>query len=414
MKKAKYLIAIIMLLIININIIGAKTANDVVCFYTIKNTANETMTTAQVQIIGYNDGSGGRVVVFFKNENGEYVNYADTGPTYDWQNYDKIDAYSTSMLRFFTTDKKGTTFISNYKTSGKCPVIYTNVSADGSTVDVENHVLDPTNPTATSKSLSATEERLRENGGDWINKNDFYKDENGETTVKEDLVCSYDMEFDMYNIKTPVEFRTMYNPSNGNKTYRISVNGNGQTFSDLNTDIALSLGQGGSDLVYITSTQLKKIFKDGSCYERSKVYHYYDLSSSKYIITTDQKEASENGVAGRYDNGDGSNDNAGGTLTAPDFDISEEPMTCEELLGSAKHLIRLFIVAVRIAAVIIAIVISMLNFIPPIMNGNPDGELQKALKKTAKLYFILVIVVGFPNILNIIGQLFELDLSCVI
>lgn len=99
----------------------------------------------------------------------------------------------------------------------------------------------------------------------------------------------------------------------------------------------------------------------------------------------------------------------------PDIDIGQGTQTCSELLGTgAVALIKLFITAVRIVAVIIAIVISMLNFIPPIMAGNPNGELQKALKKTVKLYIVLVIVVGFPNILNIIGQLFEFDLSCIV
>lgn len=414
MKKViNILIIVISLFIINIRV-SAKTVNDVACTYPIYNTIGEFMAYAEIQIVGYNDGQGGRIVVHFQDQTGKYVNYASTGPTYEWKNYGKTESYSSAMLRFFTTDKNGTTFISNYKTSGKCPTIYSNVHSDGTAIDVENHVLEPTDPTGTSKSLGASSELLRTTGEDWTKKEDFYKDENGQTTLKEDLICSYDMEFDMYNIKTPVEFRTIYNPTNGNKTYRITVNGNGQTYSDLNTDVGLSLGQGGSGIVYITSAQLKKIFTEGSCYDRKKVYHYYDMARSRYIITTDQKEASENGVAGRYDNGDGSNDGAGGTLSAPDLNISEDPMTCEELLGPGfTALVKLFIIAIRIIAVIIATVIAMMNFIPPIMNGNPDGELQKALKKTAKLLVVLVIVVGFPSILNLIGELFNFDLTCI-
>ena len=90
---------------------------------------------------------------------------------------------------------------------------------------------------------------------------------------------------------------------------------------------------------------------------------------------------------------------------APDLELDHSDMSCKELLGPGlTALVKLFITGVRIVAVIIATVIAMMNFIPPIMNGNPDGELQKALKKTSKLLVVLVIVVGFPSILNLIGN----------
>ena len=413
MNRIVKIITIFLLCIISTSVY-AKDINDVACTYLIKNPIGDTMAYAEIQIAGYNNGEGGRLVIHFQDQSGKYVNYSSTGPTYDWMYYGKTNAYPNAMLRFMTTDKNGKTFISNYKKSGKCPTIYSNVNSDGTSVDVENHVLNPENPSGTAKALNASSESLRTTGEEWTKKEDFFKDDSGQTTVKDDLVCNYDMEFDMYNIKTPVEFRTIYNPTNGSKSYRISVNGSGQTYTDLNTDAALSLGQGGSGIVYITSAELKKIFKDGSCYDRSKVYHYYDMASSRYIITTNQKEASENGTAGRYDNGDGSNDGAGGTISAPDLSIEENSMTCEEILGpGVTAIVSLFITGVRIAAVIAATVIAMINFIPPIMNGNPDGELKKAFNKTAKLFFILVIVVGFPSILSIIGKLFEFDLSCI-
>ena len=100
---------------------------------------------------------------------------------------------------------------------------------------------------------------------------------------------------------------------------------------------------------------------------------------------------------------------------APNIEIGQGTQSCSELLGpGAVALVKLFITGVRIAAVIIATVMAMINFISPIMNGNPDGELKKAFKKTVKLLVVLVIVVGFPNILSIIGKLFEFDLSCVV
>ena len=204
--------------------ISAKTVDDVVCYYNIVNPVGDHMTYAQVYILGYKDGAGGEVVVKFKDSKGNYVDYADVGPTYDWENYGKTDSYSSTMLRFFTTDKKGATFIANYKKSSKCPAIYSNISYDGSTMDIENHSIDPETGSMTSKSISSNDEKLRSGNGSWESRADFYKDDSGNTTVKDDLVCSYDMEFDMYNIKSPVEFRTIYHPTNGTKSYKVSVN----------------------------------------------------------------------------------------------------------------------------------------------------------------------------------------------
>lgn len=414
MKKVKNILIILLMLFISINIISAKTVDDVACVYSIKNPSGNEMTTAQVQIIDYNDGAGGRIVVFYKDQSGQYVNYSDTGPTYNWQNSEKTDSYSNAMLRFFTSSNSQKTFISNYKTSGKCPVIYSNVSPDGSTIDIDNNVKNLENQSASSKALSSSSELLRNGDGAWESRENFFKDDTGQTTVKDDLVCSYDMNFDMYNITTPVEFRTIYNPTNGSKSYRVSVNGSGQTYSDLNTDIALNLGQGGSGMVKISSSQLKSIFKDGSCYDRSKLYHYYDQASGTYIITTSQSEASENGTNGRYDNGDGSNDGAGGTISNPNLDIGQNTMSCSELLGTGlTALIGTFIKAVKIAAVFIAVVMGMMNFLPVISGKAPEGELKKAFQKSIKLLIVLVIVVSFSDILDVIGKLFGFDLSCI-
>ena len=375
MKKFLFFLIIVCTFVFSINIVSAKTVDHVACYYKILNPVGNHMTDAQIQIIDYKDGAGGRVVVFFKDANGNYLNYAETGPNYDWTNYGKTESYSSAMLRFFTTDKKGTTFIANYKKSGKCPSIYSNIVSDGSTIDIENHSLDPETGSMTSKSLSTYNEKLRSGNGEWVNREDFFKDDNGNSTEKADLVCSYDMEFDMFNIKSPVEFRTIYNPTNNTKSYKVSVNQSSQTLTSLDEDVFLNLAQGGGgqhSIVYVSSTELKKIFKD-TCLERSKIYHYYDMSTSRYTITTDQKEASENGAGGRYDNGDGSNDGSGGNkdgnngsgAPTPDLNFNESQMSCDALLGNNMiKVIKAAITLVRIGATIGTIVIGMTTFLP--------------------------------------------------
>lgn len=408
----KIFILIILLFCCYTNIVSAKTANDIVCDYKIKNINGNEMTGAQVYIMGYNDGAGGTVSVYYQNSSGQYVQY--DGPTYEWLNYGKTDSYSNAMLRFFTTDKKGKTFIANYKSNSRCPEIYANVSSDGSTIDVENHVLEQTLIEATSEKIPAYYERLRTTGGEWQSREDFYKDDSGQTTVKQDLVCNYNMEFDMYNITTPVEFRTMYNASTGAKTYRVSVNGNGRDVT-LNEDVALSLGQGGSQLIQIKSEQLKKIFIDGKCLERNKIYHYHNLATESYIITTDEQEAKDNGTAGRYDDGNAPEPGTQGSanIEKPDIDIMGGSMTCEQLLGSGLKLVLKFAInAIRIIGVIVSIVMGMVTLLPAVNKGDA-GELQKAGKKCIWIAVVLIITVMLPTLIRVIGKLFGFDISCI-
>ena len=394
------------------NVNAAKSIVDVACEYSVYNVVGNYMTDIRVEILNYNNGNGGNIVVYYKNASGSMVKY--DGPTWDWLNYGKTDSYSAAMLRIFTTDKKGTSYISNYKKIGQCPSIYSNVSYDASTIDVENHVIDQENIISTSKELKSKNEQLRGDDGKWKSREDFFKDSG--SGVKDDLVCSYNMYFDMYKINSPVEFITMYNPSNGAKSYRITVNGSGYSYSNLKDDVALSLGQGSSNLVYITSEQLNKIFLEDKCLEKNKIFHYYDMAHSRYNITTDQNEAADNGAGGRYDNGDGSNDGNGGSVgtgpSAPDISIIDKPMTCEEILGEGSKLIKLGINVLRIAGVIIALLNGMMAFIPAVSSGD-KGELNKAFKKCIDMAIILILIVLIPELINVIGNLFGWDTSCI-
>ena len=414
MKKIT-LILFTIICFFNISILSAKTVNDVACDYKINNPSGDLMTEAQIQIIGYNDGTGGTVKVYFKDVNGKYVQY--TSPTYDWQNYANTNTYPSVMLRFFTTDKKGTTYISNYKKNSRCPVIYTNVSSDATTIDVENYVLDQTLIDATSETLEAFSERLKTTGEDWKSREEFYKDASGTTTVKNDLVCNYEMNFDMYNIVAPVEFRTMYNAANGTKTYRVSINGNANDYQNLNEDIFLPLGQGGSELVYVSSEQLKKIFLDGKCLEKNKIYHYYELSHSRYVITTDEQEAKDNGVAGRYENGDANNPNSSNNsnvhIQNPNFNIIGGTTNCATLLGPGlTKVLKFAIEALRIIGVIATIALAMVRLIPAVSKGE-QSELNKAIRTSIWSAIVLIIIVLLPTLLKIMGNLFGFDTSCI-
>ena len=95
------------------------------------------------------------------------------------------------------------------------------------------------------------------------------------------------------------------------------------------------------------------------------------------------------------------------------LEISDEKMTCEQLLG--KNLVKvlhLFITAVRIAGAIIAIVSGMLALIPAVASDDANA-LKTATKKCVIMAVILVAIGIFPTIVNIIGKIAGFDLSCL-
>lgn len=122
----------------------------------------------------------------------------------------------------------------------------------------------------------------------------------------------------------------------------------------------------------------------------------------------------ENIYASEFNSMDLINILAEGEIEAPNIEIGQGNMSCKQLLGiGMTALVKTFIRAIRIAAVIIAVVIAMSNFLPVISAKNPDADLKQAFQKTRKLLIALVFVVSFPNILSLIGNLFGFDLSCI-
>lgn len=100
------------------------------------------------------------------------------------------------------------------------------------------------------------------------------------------------------------------------------------------------------------------------------------------------------------------NNNSGGMI-----DISEEEMTCSELLGpNLTAIIKVLITAMRIIGMIIVIVNSALSLVPAI--NNPD-KLNSAKSKLISMGIVLVLVVLFPTLLRLIGNIFGYDLSCI-
>ena len=94
--------------------------------------------------------------------------------------------------------------------------------------------------------------------------------------------------------------------------------------------------------------------------------------------------------------------------------ISNEKMTCEEILGkNLTNLLKAAITTFQIAAAIFAIVKGMTILIPPI-TAKDEGALKKAGGQLVTLAIVLAVAIIFRPLIGILGEILEWDVSCVI
>lgn len=88
-------------------------------------------------------------------------------------------------------------------------------------------------------------------------------------------------------------------------------------------------------------------------------------------------------------------------------------MGCSELLGTGLTKILNFgIDAVRVIGVIASIIMGMVTLLP-VVNKGDQAALNKALIKCIWIGVVLFIIMLFPLLVRVIGNLFEFDVSCI-
>ena len=98
---------------------------------------------------------------------------------------------------------------------------------------------------------------------------------------------------------------------------------------------------------------------------------------------------------------------------APVLDIGGTATDCYSILGkNLTKVVHAFITVVQIVAAIIAIVQGMMILIPPIVAKDADA-LKKATKKLVDLVIILIIILLFRPLIRLMGNILELDISCI-
>lgn len=409
------------LLIFFIGIIGvsAKDFNSFACDYNLTySSQGENGITdifdygkVQIKVNNYNSDDP-KVTIFYTNKNGELAKY--DAPTYDYQGEN-----DTGMLmRFFTTNKKKE-FVNNFKNNSQtCPELYTNFLSSINSVDVELH---PVEPDAVGTYWANSSNKLLlydEATGEWKNDKDFYKENNIED--KESRVCEYTMKFDLFPQKLPIKLTTNYEAGTNKESYEFIINGNKASFSDLNSEQAVSMGTGTGALVRVSAEQLKKLYSSDECPAKNELFSYLD-GNGVYNVTTDEDEAKDNGMAGRYDEaGDAfpttnGNSNLGAGLKPPSkTGFGNTGDSCSSVLGpTLTALVKEAVKWVRIAGAIISIVNGMLKLIPAIMSKDAEA-LNKAFRTCITMAIILVFCLLFDWLLGFIGSIFKWDVSCVV
>lgn len=95
------------------------------------------------------------------------------------------------------------------------------------------------------------------------------------------------------------------------------------------------------------------------------------------------------------------------------WSISQDDMTCEEILGSnLTKVVHLGVTIVKVVATLATIVYGIIMFLPAVM-GDDTKELYKALSKDVKMLIVLIIILLLPTLIKVIGNIFDFDLSCL-
>lgn len=90
--------------------------------------------------------------------------------------------------------------------------------------------------------------------------------------------------------------------------------------------------------------------------------------------------------------------------------ISEDEMTCEDILGpNLQKILKLFITILRVAGMAIIIVSGSISALQAV--GNPD-KMKEFQKKMISMGIILIVIVLLPTLINVIASIFGFE-KCI-
>lgn len=168
----------------------------------------------------------------------------------------------------------------------------------------------------------------------------------------------------------------------------------------------------GKICIMTTKNDKQDFFEAGineSSFSCPSMYQYSPNSAHQdaISISANKIKASGKDTSGKL------NDTSDGSLEQYDLNISDESMTCEEILGpNLTKLVKFAINTMRIVGAIICIVNAMITLLPAV-TAKDASALKKAGKKCVTLAIILATVCLFPSILKFIGHIAGFDLSCL-
>lgn len=351
-----------------------------------------------------------RVILYYEDNNGKFQ------PDSTSTGIDQYKGYSSSkkkMKLFYSQNSYGkkeekSNFLVNATKGGEisCPQLYyyieettskkyvvssfsshTEYSPDGSS----SYKVDNTAVTFTSKNCY-------KNGTDTTPVKCEEVD-TGELYEEDKLECVYSSN------KESVKFKLIYD-KNQDKLY---FDGLGKKFAW----VAESFKQDGDNTLVIEE-KVRSAFK-GSETCPKRIYCSCSTINGCYFY----KEEKEDAKCGQLqsENGDESAglNSSGGSPDSPDgWRLSDEDMTCEELLGTnLTKVVNVAVTAVRVVGALAMIIFGIITYIPVISGDDPE-MLKKANSKVIKMGIVLIVILLLPTLIKVLGNIFDFDLTCLV
>ena len=424
MKKVLFLFIMLALIIIPYKVKAEKTVKDFYCVYNVYDPyardtkiadpeqdkkSEKILTQIKIEVDGYNGGNGSPSYKFYiKNKSG---NWEEKSSAIIYSNYTSVN---TGINIFDGSSNEKKTFVSNYKTGGKCPRIYSNKADNGvQTVMILNYYRD-SNKFSYYNIDKAEEEKVRGENGDWMSPSEFFKEEPTTSNVKE-KTCDYEYNFEnkVYN-NLKITFKRTKNQQTGEPVYEVKIDKEGQSqFVTLTQDYTIHAQD--ADII-LKKDFLAKIFEGDECVAKESTCSYWSDQKTRpeFTLATDQNECKNGSMTGNTSNGNGETNN-GSTAnvdvpTLPSGNLS----SCTDLLGkNLSAIVKATFTILQIVGAIIAIVKGMMILIPPILAKDAEA-LKKAGSTLTKLAIVLVIIFLFKPLLKFLGSILDFDVSCLV
>lgn len=346
---------------------------------------------------------------YYKNNNGEWEVYKSS-----WfdSGTDEYKGYKNKKLIFNISEKDKKEFLMNATNGGKinCPQLY--YYSNDSFNENNPYIVSPFSTHSENNgglvnhegnmTITFTSKNCYKNGTD-TSYTKCEEVETGELYSDDKLECVYSSN------KESKQFKLIYDKKQ-DKLY----------FDSLGASYAITEGmleKEGNNILVIEEGMRSNFKGSKTCPKRISCYCYVGTWSNECYFN--KGGAYDNAKCGQLqsENGDESAglNSSGGSPDSPDgWRLSDEDMTCEELLGTnLTKVVNVAVTAVRVVGALAMIIFGIITYIPVISGDDPE-MLKKANSKVIKMGIVLIVILLLPTLIKVLGNIFDFDLTCLV